>query len=104
MENINKIPNEPLVVLGEQRYRVTITNEKTGEVLYSHPSFGGVFCSVEAMKVLKESGEVDGTQQHLFWGNPMATVHAYLMLEKQVEQQIKTNPFWGEEILNAFKK
>lgn len=104
MEDVNKIPNEPYLVMGAQNYRVTITNEDTGDIMYSHTSKGGVLCSVESMQILKESGEVEGNQQHLFWGNPVSIVHAFLMLKEQVEKQIGKNTFWLKEIHKAFNK
>lgn len=102
MDNVNKIPNQPLIVMGDTNFRITITDEDTGKVLYSNPSRGGVFCSVEDMQVLKASGEVEGRQQHLFWGKSVAIVHAFLMLQKQIEQQIQQNPIWRDEINKTF--
>lgn len=104
MENVNKISKTNLLALGAVKYRVTITSEETGEVVYSHPSIGGVFCSVEEMKVLKDEGAAEGNQQHFLWGKPVAVIHASLMLNQEVEKQVKGNPAFVRSVQQAFNE
>jgi len=92
MTDVNKINHGLLYVMGNPpSYRVTITNELTGEIVYSNASRAGVLCSVESYKELNIA-EVEGNQQHLLWGHPRAIVHAHIQSEKKIRSVITENP------------
>lgn len=94
MEDVSKMPEGLSLGTKTQHFRVTIQDEDTGETIYSHSSFGGIFCSVEDYKVLADdpAGDVDGNQQHMMWGHPALFLHAYLQLDKQVKKLFAENP------------
>lgn len=104
MPDINKIPNEALYILGDApHYRVQVINEDTGEIMYSHASRGGVICSVENLKVLKETGEIDGNQQHFFWGHPSVVVHAHLRNDDRIRKLMREDYTFGREAIAVFR-
>lgn len=103
MSDINKLPGGLLYVLGNTRMRLTVTNEETGEVLYTHATDAGVFASVEKHELLKETAEIEGNQQCLMWGHPAVWMHAFSMLHERIATVLEENPDLVKQARAAFE-
>lgn len=104
MTDINKIPDGHLFALAALRYRVTVTNEDTGEVIYSHASHGGILCSVESYKLLKQTEEIEGNQQHFMWGHPAVIGHASVMHHERLRELATKDKTFMERMMHVFKE
>jgi len=73
MERINKLENGMQVESGrpQKKYRITLTDTETGEIMYQWESYGGIGCSIE--KVTAFGAELEGVHQVFGWGHPMVT-------------------------------
>lgn len=91
--NKHEYRNQPFSEM--ENIEVKITNKETGEVLYQNDSKAGIVITVEEIKgwqVLKNPDgsfkdlEIEGTQQHLFWGNRVHVAHAYARLQVSLQE------------------
>jgi len=75
--NINKLKNKMVIEVGrpQKKYRVTIEDLETGEILYRWESFSGMGCSVE--QVTKFGLDMEGVHQIFGWGHPMSQFYAF---------------------------
>jgi len=58
----------------QKKYRITLEDTETGEILYQNESFAGMGCSVE--RVDSFGAEITGQHQVFGWGHPMAQWYA----------------------------
>lgn len=88
---INTIANilETHTVPKGKRFRLTVTDLDTGQVMYDWHSLGGVLVNVEKAEFIRDEGAVDGQQQILLFGNPLVAAHANLMLRRHIDQNAK---------------
>jgi len=70
-DQINKLDNKMMLEFNrpQKKYRVTLEDVETGEVLYRWLSYGGLGCSVEQVRSF--GAEIEGQHQIFAWGHPM---------------------------------
>ena len=91
--NKHEYRNQPFSDM--ENIEVTIRNKDTGEILYQNDSKAGIVITVEEIKswqaVKHPDGslkdlEIEGQQQHLFWGNRVHVAHAYARLQISIKE------------------
>lgn len=103
-QNVNKIDHGLLYSLKDRVFRVTVTDEETGEVLYSDKSFGGQLCTVESFQILKGELTIEGNQQHLMWGPPAVVVHANIQSRDRLQEIMQESESFRNAALGAFNR
>lgn len=104
MEKVNKIMNGAFYTRERNRFTVTITNDETGEVIYTTSSEGGILCTVERYNVLKKTSEVEGNQQQFMWGHPAIIVHASMEHREKMERIILEDPVFRDAVGSFFNE
>jgi len=115
--DINKIKNKQEVKkdVPQKSYRVKITDEETGEILYDHASKGGVLCSME--QIFKMTGaEIEGNHQLTNWGHIFTQLYARDRINEFIEEKtpeilkameevgVKLDPQIKKIVLENYKK
>ncbi len=94
--NKHEYRNQPFSEI--ENIEITIKNKDTGEILYQNDSKAGIVITVEEIRgwqairhpdgSLKDL-EIDGQQQHLFWGNRVHVAHAFARLQISIREFFK---------------
>lgn len=103
-EDINKIPDCARFTFDKRKFRVTVVDELTGETIYDRSSEGGQICSVEKYSVLMDTGEIEGTQQHMMWGHPAVIIHANIQGVKKLHTYMNGDAIFARAVREFFKQ
>lgn len=102
IRNKHEYRNQPFSQM--ENIEVTIRNKDNGEILYQNDSKAGIVITVEEIlgwEAIKNPDgslkdlEIEGVQQHLFWGNRVHVAHAFARL------QVSLREFFKEESIMA---
>lgn len=110
IKNKHEYRNQPFEKM--ENIEVTIKNKDTGEILYQNDSKAGIVITVEEIlgwEAIKYADgslkdlEIEGVQQHLFWGNKVHVAHAFARLQISIREFFKEHSIM-ESMLQYIKE